>query len=478
MTNTKEKPLEGDERQLNRASKTPQTTHSNPSGMKPGRTDSSADSAKETETITKGATAKTPKVTDRNESDEVIREHGEASDKSGQKVPCLTCKKSFKKSVESVKCEVCGLHSCRKCLKLAETKFEVLLREDAFWVCSKGCRLIAKEALAARSAKDAIQHGMALEGQDKLEMSMREQINREINTQLDEKFRCIAGIAEAVTGIESQLAEMKREQANQLRNSLPGRLKDDEWPAIGSQGFWALNEESDKEETSGGHWGEVVRRKKAGVKKIMEEAIRETGKEVMKDALKDTDKEAKLKDDKARNNIIFGVEEPSGDRKEREEKDKVYINNLCTEMEADEAELEEIRRLGIKKVGKSRPLRIRWKSVEDKDDFMSKLGNLKNCEAKYRKIDIRHDLTPDQQKQLKEAKKEAKERTTDSISEGFLYRVTIQRAPNWETKVTRVKASEEQVARIVERITAERQRRLHMEAPPSQGGEQSEQTNL
>jgi hypothetical protein len=73
----------------------------------------------------------------------------------------------------------------------------------------------------------------------------------------------------------------------------------------------------------------------------MEEAIRETGKEVMRDALNDTDKEAKLREDKKRNNI-YGVEKPTGERGTREEKDKMYINNLCTEMEADDVEPEDI----------------------------------------------------------------------------------------------------------------------------------------
>ena len=140
----------------------------------------------------------------------------------------------------------------------------------------------------------------------------------------------------------------------------------------------------------------------------------------MKEALNDTERETKLREDRSRNVIIYGVNEPTDNtRKEREEKDKVFVNHLCTEIEADEVEYEDVRRLGRKTEEKKRPLLIRWKSLEHKETFMSLLKNLDKSEDRYKKIDIRNDLTPEQNRQYKEAKKEAKELTTKEIESGF-----------------------------------------------------------
>ena len=202
-------------------------------------------------------------------------------------------------------------------------------------------------------------------------------------------------------------------------------------------------------------WEKVTNKRAKPLREIMEETIRETGRQVMSEAIANDNSEAKLREDRNKNVIIYGVDEPTGERAVREEKDKIFVNGLLTEIEADQIEPKDIRRLGLKTEGKTRPIRIQWKEEADKETFMRLLVNLRNSEAKYNKIDVRHDLTPDQQKQVREARKEAKEMTAKTINTGFLYRVSIQRTPVWRAQITRVKAKEDQVARILKRILEE-----------------------
>jgi hypothetical protein len=88
----------------------------------------------------------------------------------------------------------------------------VLLREDAFWVCSKLCRQITREVLAGRVATGMNQPRTIAPRQGELEATMCQQISMEVSAQLEEKLGCIATIAEAVTGMEKQLSDLKQGQ--------------------------------------------------------------------------------------------------------------------------------------------------------------------------------------------------------------------------------------------------------------------------
>jgi hypothetical protein len=196
------------------------------------------------------------------------------------------------------------------------------------------------------------------------------------------------------------------------------------------------------------------------MKGVVADAIKETGRIVMMEAMDEKEKETKLREERENNVIIYGIDEAEGGSKgARDEADKKFVDDLCTEINAEGIQTADIRRLGRKEAGRIRPIWIQWKEEEDKQKFMRSLKNLKDCDDKYQRIEVNHDLTPYQSNILKEARKKAKDMTAQSLSQGLLFRAVVQQTPNWEVKIVKAKAKEEQIRRISSRIEAANQMR-------------------
>jgi hypothetical protein len=137
----------------------------------------------------------------------------------------------------------------------------------------------------------------------------------------------------------------------------------------------------------------------------------------------------------------------------------------------------DIRRLGIKTTGRTRPIRIQWKEEQDKETFMSSLKNLRDCDHKFQQIEVQHDLTPEQSKLVREAKKKAKEMTEEALSTGFLYRTVIQQSPNWEVRIQKMRAQENKIQTIKKRIEEEKQKAKQQETKKEETGNAEGGTN-
>ena len=95
-----------------------------------------------------------------------------------------------------------------------------------------------------------------------------------------------------------------------------------------------------------------------------------------------------------------------------------------------------LNRLGPKKDGKIRPLMLRMKSKEEKDDFMSKLWMLKNVRMKFKGMSITHDYTLEERKMIREYVEEANRRNEAETNE---YRWKVRGTPRgglWLMKIT------------------------------------------
>ena len=70
----------------------------------------------------------------------------------------------------------------------------------------------------------------------------------------------------------------------------------------------------------------------------------------------------------------------------------------------------QIIRLGKPIADKTRPVKLVMTNSTDKDNIMSRLGNLKNAEEIYRKVSVRDDYTIEERYIIKEWVKKAEKR--------------------------------------------------------------------
>ena len=123
---------------------------------------------------------------------------------------------------------------------------------------------------------------------------------------------------------------------------------------------------------------------------------------------------------RATNVIIHGVNEST--EEDKHTNDKEYVKELLENVGLN-VDPESIVRLG-KNIdpNKCRPIKIKFKSPDEKDNMMSRLSNLKKAEDKFRKISITDDYTIEERQEIKKFVDEAK---TRNLSEegNFFWRI-------------------------------------------------------
>ena len=87
--------------------------------------------------------------------------------------------------------------------------------------------------------------------------------------------------------------------------------------------------------------------------------------------------------------------------------------------------------------GKSRPLRVRFATIENKDEVMRSLKKLANAPESLKRISVKHDLSMNERQAVKEKIEEAKQKTADS--DEFAYLV---RGQPWNRKLIQVPKKE------------------------------------
>ena len=77
--------------------------------------------------------------------------------------------------------------------------------------------------------------------------------------------------------------------------------------------------------------------------------------------------------------------------------------------------------LGIKKSDRQRPLRVTMKTLEDKEELMSRLGLLWNAENDLKKMSVTDDYTIAEREEIRRWVTMAKEKTTNETS-GYVWK--------------------------------------------------------
>ena len=121
-----------------------------------------------------------------------------------------------------------------------------------------------------------------------------------------------------------------------------------EGPLIGHNTPGSQLPSSDFSTPASGEWSAVVKRGRDV-----------SFKGIVKDAISETNEESQIREESAKNFVIFRADaSEKRDRKSQTEKDKVFVRQMCQEIEADDIEVVEVTRLGPKTEGKTRPLRV------------------------------------------------------------------------------------------------------------------------
>ena len=94
-----------------------------------------------------------------------------------------------------------------------------------------------------------------------------------------------------------------------------------------------------------------------------------------------------------------------------------------------------INRLGPKRDGKTRPLMVRMRNKEEKEQFMSKLWMLKNARRRFKRMSITNDYTLEERYMIKKYVEEAKIRNTTERNE---YQWKVRGTPKEGLKLVRI----------------------------------------
>ena len=107
--------------------------------------------------------------------------------------------------------------------------------------------------------------------------------------------------------------------------------------------------------------------------------------------------EEREKNFRLNNIIIHGFEEANEDQSTN---DEVLINKLISDLSIGSIQTKTITRLGQHSEDKSRPIKVSFNSLNDKDKIMNNLPNLKD--KGYKGISITHDYTLTERKMVKD----------------------------------------------------------------------------
>ena len=88
-----------------------------------------------------------------------------------------------------------------------------------------------------------------------------------------------------------------------------------------------------------------------------------------------------------------------------------------------EIKISKIVRIGKYDENKSRPLRLSFTTIDDKETFYRALNKLKDAPENLKCVSIRFDLSPEDYVQYKELVTEARDKNNSEKPETFFYRV-------------------------------------------------------
>ena len=147
-------------------------------------------------------------------------------------------------------------------------------------------------------------------------------------------------------------------------------------------------------------------------------------KEVIQNQVKEPNLEAKEREKRLNNVIIFNLTESTSQLKTtKKQHDEQQILELCTEIDHNFTETDimhmEIRRLGSEDTSNPRPVQIKFPNTDNKRSILRNFHRLKNND-KFGNIKIDHDKTKQEREESKNYLKKQRDRK-QLISQGNTY---------------------------------------------------------
>ena len=120
--------------------------------------------------------------------------------------------------------------------------------------------------------------------------------------------------------------------------------------------------------------------------------------------------------------IIHGSEETSGDDEEQKTADENFVRDLLKDI-SYKADPKYVGRIGVKREGRSRPLKVVFESDSQKQGLFGNLKALKGNE-KYQSMSISDDYTYAERQVLKSWANQAKEKNNQELKDSnIIWRV-------------------------------------------------------
>lgn len=268
-----------------------------------------------------------------------------------------TCKLCGEANPEQiVECEYCEEWVCQVCAEITEDEFDILSKPNSkmHWFC-ESC---TEPALALLKKREG----------DKMVRDLYQQYLTPFVEEINRKMR----------KLEDELITVKNE-ASEMRKKLTSDKETETTKAPNQEAAKIANQEAAK----------------IGIKEI-------------------ADREARSK-----NLLLFNVpESKSDDSPTRKEEDEALVKTLCKDVLELDVPFSQTTRLGPKKAGHSRPLRITVESKEQHEAVLRQAKNLKNHQDKYQNLSIRPDLTRLEREEMRELVQEKKQKQAESNQSG------------------------------------------------------------
>ena len=227
-------------------------------------------------------------------------------------------------------------------------------------------------------------------------------------------------IEERASG-QTEAAEIGRKMEN-LKDNIVKEMKEC-LPKLLKMEMEGLAVKVMKEVKQESHYKEALLKNMTRLETNQKDVVSKVAKEVVVESrISDYDRSLREK-----NVIIFDCLESSDDTK--------FIDGLfeCINMRKDNLKL---YRLGEKKEGKTRPLKVAFGELSQKRKFLSLLHKLSEAPEQYRKINVQHDLSSKERKHLKSLLDKAKELNIKEDPKDFRYKV---RGPPFAFEIRKIR---------------------------------------
>ena len=312
-------------------------------------------------------------------------------------VPCFTCKKSFNnKSDLLINCEYCESWFCISCLGMKNTEYNHHTKSSGMWFCAPCKVKVVKNICETKTIEEKCkEYFERFETklklmEDKLETKCSEEIVRKI---IEEKIK---------------------DNAKTLNQSMNDKV--------------IIMDEKMKENNLS--WNKCLIDKVESVNETVRKSADEVKTSVQKEKdeiVEETMHKLNEQQDRANNILIFNMEESKEIIREKVAKhdqdclDEI-IKVVLPTTSWDEIFSEAPSRLGSKRVGKVRPVLIKFKHIDYKKAFFANVKNLEayNTEL-FKKTFFVHDLSEKEREKERELVVEMKDKNKDA--QDFVYRI-------------------------------------------------------